>query len=117
MESQRTEKRAAAQSHFIDLCEVLGHPHPPVADQKGDTFTFDQYVSTLDDGKGFADVWKRGFFGWEYKGTHMSLSASYAQLVRYQVDLENPPLLVTCDQERFEIHANFTNPCLRFMPT
>ncbi|SPF44740.1 conserved hypothetical protein [Candidatus Sulfotelmatobacter kueseliae] len=64
--------------------------------------------STLEDGKGFADVWKRGFFGWEYKGKHKSLSAAYSQLVRYQGDLENPPLLVTCDQERFEIHTNFT---------
>ena len=28
--------------------------------------------------------------------------------MRYQGDLENPPLLVTCDQERFEVHTNFT---------
>src|SRR5664280_2235820 len=95
-------ERAAAQSHFIDLCEVLGHPHPAAADQSGDSYTFEKRVSTLDDGKGFADVWKRGFFGWEYKGKHKSLSAAYSQLVRYQGDLENPPLLVTCDQERFE---------------
>ena len=101
-------ERAAAQSHFIDLCEVLGQPHPAAADQSGDTFTFEKHVSTLEDGKGFADVWKRGFFGWEYKGKHKSLSAAYAQLVRYQGDLENPPLLVTCDQERFEVHTNFT---------
>jgi type II restriction/modification system DNA methylase subunit YeeA len=101
-------ERAAAQSHFIDLCEVLGQPHPAAADHSGDTFTFEKHVSTLEDGKGFADVWKRGFFGWEYKGKHKSLSAAYAQLVRYQGDLENPPLLVTCDQERFEVHTNFT---------
>ena len=101
-------ERAAAQSHFIDLCEVLGQPHPAAADQSGDSFTFEKHVSTLEDGKGFADVWKRGFFGWEYKGKHKSLSAAYAQLVRYQGDLENPPLLVTCDQERFEVHTNFT---------
>jgi type II restriction/modification system DNA methylase subunit YeeA len=101
-------ERAAAQSHFIDLCEVLGQPHPAAVDQSGDTFTFEKHVSTLEDGKGFADVWKRGFFGWEYKGKHKSLSAAYAQLVRYQGDLENPPLLVACDQERFEVHTNFT---------
>jgi type II restriction/modification system DNA methylase subunit YeeA len=101
-------ERAASQSHFIDLCEVLGQPHPAAADQSGDTFTFEKHVSTLEDGKGFADVWKRGFFGWEYKGKHKSLTAAYSQLVRYQGDLENPPLLVTCDQERFEIHTNFT---------
>ena len=101
-------ERAAAQSHFIDLCEVLGQPHPAAADHSGDSFTFEKHVSTLEDGKGFADVWKRGFFGWEYKGKHKSLTAAYAQLVRYQGDLENPPLLVTCDQERFEVHTNFT---------
>jgi len=101
-------ERAASQSHFIDLCEVLGQPHPAAVDQTGDTFTFEKHVSTLDDGKGFADVWKRGFFGWEYKGKHKDLNAAYAQLVRYQGDLENPPLLVTCDQERFEVHTNFT---------
>jgi hypothetical protein len=27
--------------------------------------------------------------------------------LRYREDLENPPLLVTCDQERFEVHTNF----------
>ena len=101
-------ERSAAQSHFIALCEVLGHPHPTAADQSGDTFTFERHVSTNDDGKGFADVWKRGFFGWEYKGKHRDLSAAYRQLLRYREDLENPPLLVTCDQERFEIHTNFT---------
>lgn len=101
-------ERAASHSHFINLCEVLGQPPPAEADQTGDTFTFEKHVSTLDDGKGFADVWKRGFFGWEYKGKHKSLNAAYSQLVRYQGDLENPPLLVTCDQERFEVHTNFT---------
>lgn len=101
-------ERAAAQSHLIDMCEVLGHPHPAAADHTGENFAFEKHVSTLDEGKGFADVWKRGFFAWEYKGKHKSLSAAYAQLVRYQGDLENPPLLVTCDQERFEIHTNFT---------
>jgi type II restriction/modification system DNA methylase subunit YeeA len=101
-------ERAASHSHFINLCEVLGQPPPAEADQTGDTFTFEKHVSTLDDGKGFADVWKKGYFGWEYKGKHKSLSAAYSQLVRYQGDLENPPLLVTCDQERFEVHTNFT---------
>ncbi len=101
-------ERAAAQSHFIDLCEVLGQPHPAAADQTGESYTFEKHVSTNDDGKGYADVWKRGCFGWEYKGKHHDLAAAYRQLLRYREDLENPPLLVTCDQERFEIHTNFT---------
>jgi len=102
-------ERAAAQSHFIDLCEVLHQPHPAAADQTGDSYTFEKHVSRLKGGKGFADVWKRGFFAWEYKGKHKDLKAAYLQLNDYREDLENPPLLVTCDQDRFQIHTNFTN--------
>ena len=101
-------ERAAAQSHFIDLCEVLGQPHPAAADQTGDSFTFEKHVSKLKGGKGYADVWKRGFFAWEYKGKHKDLQAAYLQLADYREDLENPPLLVVCDQDRFEVHTNFT---------
>ncbi len=101
-------ERGGAQTHFIDLCEVLAQPHPAAADQTGETYAFEKHVSTNDDGKGFADVWKRGYFGWEYKGKHRDLASAYRQLLRYREDLENPPLLVTCDQERFEIHTNFT---------
>jgi type II restriction/modification system DNA methylase subunit YeeA len=101
-------ERAAAQSHFIDLCEVLNQPHPAAADQTGDSYTFEKHVSTADGGKGFADVWKRGCFAWEYKGKHKDLRAAYLQLEKYREDLENPPLLVVCDQDRFEVHTNFT---------
>ncbi len=101
-------ERAAAQSHFIDLCEVLDHPRPAAADQTGENFAFEKHVAKLKGGKGFADVWKRGFFAWEYKGKYKDLQAAYVQLSDYREDLENPPLLVTCDQERFEIHTNFT---------
>jgi hypothetical protein len=101
-------ERAAAQSHFIDLCEVLGQPHPAEADRTGESYAFEKHVSTNDDAKGFADVWKRGCFGWEYKGKHRDLMAAYRQLLRYREDLENPPLLVTCDLNRFEVHTNFT---------
>ena len=30
------------------------------------------------------------------------------QLLLYRDDLENPPLLVVCDLQRFEVHTNFT---------
>jgi type II restriction/modification system DNA methylase subunit YeeA len=100
-------ERQGAQSHFIDLCDVLDHPHPAAADQKGESFLFEKPVSTPENSKGYADVWKRGYFGWEYKGKHKDLAAAYRQLQRYREDLENPPLLVVCDQERFEVHTNF----------
>ena len=59
-------------------------------------------------GKGFADVWKRGFFAWEYKGKRANLQDAYVQLLLYRDDLENPPLLVVCDLQSFQIHTNFT---------
>ncbi len=54
-------------------------------------------------------MWKRGHFAWEYKGKHKDLKAAYDQLLQYREALENPPLLVVCDLDRFEIHTNFTN--------
>jgi AcrR family transcriptional regulator len=86
----------------------IGQPHPAAADQTGESFTFEKHVSKLKGGKGYADVWKRGFFAWEYKGKHKDLQAAYLQLADYREDLENPPLLVVCDQDRFEVHTNFT---------
>src|SRR5947208_10273115 len=58
--------------------------------------------------QGYADVWYQGHFGWEYKGKHKDLKAAYSQLLQYREALENPPLLVVCDLDRFEIHTNFT---------
>ena len=59
-------------------------------------------------GAGWADVWFRGHFAWEYKGQHADLKKAYGQLQQYREALENPPLLVVCDLDRFEIHTNFT---------
>jgi type II restriction/modification system DNA methylase subunit YeeA len=102
-------ERAGAQSHFNDLCDILNEPHPAHADPKGSEYTFEKHVNKIGDDKGFADVWKRGFFGWEYKGPHKDLKAAYIQLLKYREDLENPPLLVVSDFVRFEVHTNFTN--------
>ena len=102
-------ERAAAQSHFIDLCEVLDHPRPAAMDATGESFTFEKYVSKTRGGKGFADVWYRDHFAWEYKGKHKDLNTAYLQLLDYREDLESPPLLVVCDQNRFEVHTNFNN--------
>jgi type II restriction/modification system DNA methylase subunit YeeA len=102
-------ERAGAQSHFNDLCDILNEPHPAHADPTGSEYTFEKHVKKIGDDKGFADVWKRGFFGWEYKGPHKDLKAAYQQLLKYREDLENPPLLVVSDFVRFEVHTNFTN--------
>jgi len=94
--------------HFLELCDVLGEPHPASEDFTGATYTFEKGGTTIEGKPGFADVWKRGCFGWEYKGKHKDLNVAYQQLLKYREDLENPPLLVVCDLERFEVHTNFT---------
>ena len=99
----------AAQSHFIDLCKLLGVETPIEADPGGDDYTFEKSVRKPDGSSGQADVWKRGHFGWEYKGKRKNLGAAYQQLLGYREGLGNPPLLVVCDMNRFEIHTNFTN--------
>lgn len=102
-------ERSAAQSHFIDLCDLLGEPRPAEVDQEGKTYTFEKGVTKTSGQHGFADVWMRGYFAWEYKGKHKDLETAYLQLLQYREDLENPPLLVVCDLDRFEIHTNYTN--------
>lgn len=101
-------ERSACQQHFLDLCELLGQPKPAEVDPHGRWYTFEKGVQTSDGGKGWADVWMQGKFGWEYKGKHKDLKAAYQQLLKYRESLENPPLLVVCDLDRFEIHTNFT---------
>lgn len=106
--SKRTE-RAAAQEHFIDICRLLGEPTPSEADPTGETYAFEKAVTKTGGGAGFADVWRRGHFAWEYKGKHHDLRAAYDQLLKYREGLDNPPLLVVCDLDRFEVHTNFTD--------
>ena len=101
-------ERAGAQMHFLELCDVLVEAHPASEDSSGATYTFEKGGTTIEGKQGFADVWKRGCFGWEYKGKHKDLTVAYQQLLKYREDLENPPLLVVCDLELFEIHTNFT---------
>src|SRR5512137_2115150 len=102
------KERAAAQEHFLDLCHLLDHPTPAEADATGATFCFEKGAAKHGGGDGFADVWKQGFFGWEYKGKRKDLDAAYNQLLLYKDALENPPLLVTCDLDRFVIRTNFS---------
>jgi type II restriction/modification system DNA methylase subunit YeeA len=106
--SRRTE-RSASQEHFLDLCEVLKHPKPGAVDPKGLTFTTERRVKK-DGGKhGFADAWKKGYFGWEYKKKGGDLKEAYNQLLQYSGDLGNPPLLVVSDMDRIEIRTRFTD--------
>lgn len=103
------KERAEAQSFFNDLCHLVGHPTPREADPSRTWFAFEYGAEKTVGGKGFADAWKKGYFGWEAKGTGRSLQDAYAQLKMYSDDLQNPPLLVVSDLETIQIHTNFTN--------
>jgi hypothetical protein len=120
------KETAAYQEHFNDLCALLGQPSPAAADPTGnESFCFqkrvvkDAELFALDDSgrvaeepnadreRGFADVWKKGCFAWEYKGKKKNLDAAYQQLLRYRESLLNPPLLVVCDFDRYVVRTNF----------
>ena len=102
-------ERATAQEHFLDLCRLFGHPTPAEDDPVGERFTFEKGVSKTGGGDGFADVWKRGFFAWEYKKKKRDLGKALEQLTRYAAALENPPLHVACDTHIFRIETRWTN--------
>src|SRR5690348_605280 len=106
-------EKSGAQSHFIALCHALGELAPAEADPAGTWYTFEKGLTKTSGGHGWADVWRKGGFAWEYKGQHKDLGAAYQQLLQYRESLENPPLLITCDFLRFEIHTNFTNTVKR----
>ena len=115
------KETSAYQSHFDDLCRLLDQPTPNEADPSGtDFFCFQKRVvkdaelfeiETPDGGepeeRGFADVWKKGCFAWEYKGKKKNLDEAYKQLLRYRESLLNPPLLVVCDFDRYIVKTNF----------
>lgn len=103
------KERSAAQEHFIDLCRLLGEPTPAEADSKGDWYCFERGASKVGGGEGWADVWMREHFGWEYKGKRKDLDAAFMQLQRYAPALENPPLLIVSDLDRIRVHTNWTN--------
>jgi type II restriction/modification system DNA methylase subunit YeeA len=120
------KETAAYQEHFNDLCALLDQPTPATADPTGsETFCFQKRVvkdaelfalaesdrvaeePEAERERGFADVWKKGCFAWEYKGKKKNLDAAYQQLLRYRESLLNPPLLVVCDFDRYVVRTNF----------
>ena len=99
-------ERAASQEHFLDLCKLLGVKTPAELDPIGDTFTFEKGVAVTGPAsagsggqRGFADVWYKGRFGWEYKrkGKYATLTDALRQLQQYRDALANPPLLIVSD--------------------
>jgi hypothetical protein len=116
------KETSAYQEHFCDLCRLLGQPTPAEADPSGtELFCFQKRVikdaelfdlhetpdSSEPGERGFADVWKKDCFAWEYKGKKKNLEEAYKQLLRYRESLLNPPLLAVCDFDRYIIKTNF----------
>ncbi|MBC7835019.1 MAG: class I SAM-dependent DNA methyltransferase, partial [Phycisphaerales bacterium] len=121
-------ERAASQEHFIDLCRLLGQPTPAEHDATGAEYAFEKGVEVSGpapsrrqnpgtavpgsavSSRGFADVWWKNKFGWEYKrkDKYKTLDDAYRQLLQYREALESPPLLIVSDIARIEIHTNFT---------
>ena len=107
------KERSASQEHFIDLCRLLDEPTPADVDPTGETYCFERGARRDAGGDGWADVWKRHHFAWEYKGRRANLDAAFNQLRQYALALENPPLLIVSDMVRFRIRTNWTNSVSR----
>jgi hypothetical protein len=119
------KESSAYQEHFSDICRLLGEKTPAEADPTGtESFCFQkrvvkdaelfllqeeagEYDAEASEERGFADVWKKDCFAWEYKGKKKNLEAAYKQLLRYRESLQNPPLLVVCDFDRYVVKTNF----------
>nr|WP_238941548.1 DNA methyltransferase [Jannaschia sp. Os4] len=99
-------ERASAQSHFIALCGLLG-VEPPSPATAG-TFEFEKGAAKTTGGDGWADVWRRGAFAWEYKKAKADLDRAYEQVQRYAPALDNPPLLIASDTQAIVIRTAFT---------
>ena len=94
-------ERQAAQTWFLDLLRLVGHPDPIEYDDR-DNFTFEKPVPG-----GFADAYLAGRFGWEFKGRDTQLPGAFNQLLRYQVYLQTPPLLIVSSFELIRVQTNF----------
>jgi hypothetical protein len=93
-----------AQSHFLDLCELLGVPKPGSAQD----YRFEEKSAIIGGKTGYADIFMRGVFAWENKAPGKNLDAALKQLLSYSLALSNPPILVVSDRLLIRIHTQFT---------
>ncbi len=101
-------EKQAAQEHFLDLCALVGVESPAKADPQGEWFCFEKGATKAGGGDGWADVWRRGCFAWEYKSPGKDLDVAFKQLQLYTPALEYPPLLIVSDIDIIRIHTAFT---------
>ncbi len=94
-------EKQASQEMFLDICALVDHP-TPVAFGDRDAFTFEKSVPG-----GYADAYYEEHFGWEFKGRDADLDDGLNQLLRYQVHLKTPPLLIVSSFRTIRIRTNF----------
>ena len=104
----KLKEKQASQEHFLDLCALAGVNSPALADPEGAWFCFEKGASKAGGGEGWADVWRKGCFAWEYKSPGKDLDAAFKQLQLYTPALEYPPLLIVSDIDVIRIHTAFT---------
>ena len=94
-------EKQASQEMFLDICALVGHPSPVSYGNK-EVFTLEKPVPG-----GFADAFLEERFGWEFKGSDGDLDQALIQLLRYQVYLKTPPLLIVSSFKTIRIRTNF----------
>ena len=94
-------EKQASQEMFLDICALVDHPTPVTYADK-EVFTFEKWVPG-----GFADAYLEDHFGWEFKGDDSELDSALNQLLRYQVHLKTPPLLIVSSFKTIRIQTNF----------
>lgn len=102
-------EQQAAKEHFIDLCNLFNHPTPAAGDPTGESYCFEKGALKSTGTPGFADVWKRGYFAWEYKKKKKNLGEALGQLSKYVWNLESPPIHVACDTNLIRVVTAFNN--------
>ena len=90
-----------AQTWFLDLLRLVGHPDPVEFDAK-ESFTFEKQVPG-----GIADAYLEDHFVWEFKGEEAKLKNAFQQCLRYSVHLKTPPLLIVSSFQLIRIQTNF----------
>ena len=103
----KLREKQASQEHFLDLCALVGVPSPAEADPEGKWFCFEKGASKAGGGEGWADVWRKGCFAWEYKSPGKDLDKAFEQLQKYTPTLRYPPLLIVSDIDIIRIHTAF----------
>ena len=90
-----------AQTFFNDICALVGHEDIV---SYGDTAAFN-FEFKVDSGR--ADAFKENHFGWEFKSRDSDLDEALTQLLKYQLYLKTPPLLIVSSFNTIRIQTNF----------